>query len=113
MGYVEQEDVHIPFTTIREALEFSARLRLAKSVTEERRQAFVDEVIDLLGLRNIQDFIIGRRKGRTLSKGQMKLLTIGVELVANPSLLFLDEPTSNLDSKSALVCRFCLGSLTI
>ena len=104
MGYVEQDDIHNAFTTVREALEFSAKLRLPKSVSKDLRSKFVDEVIDLLELRSVQNRLIGEGGPNSISRGELKLLTIGVELVTNPSLLFLDEPTSGLDSKSALVC---------
>ena len=104
MGYVEQDDIHNAFTTVREALEFSAKLRLPKSVSKDLRSKFVDEVIDLLELRSVQNRLIGEGGANSISRGELKLLTIGVELVTNPSLLFLDEPTSGLDSKSALVC---------
>lgn len=108
-GYVEQEDIHIGLTTVREALEFSARLRLPKSVSAETRKRFVDEVIDLLELRPIQHRMVDAGGSNTLGRGQMKILTIGVELVTNPSLLFLDEPTSGLDSKAAMVRgRVCM-----
>ncbi|CAE7930022.1 ABCG36, partial [Symbiodinium sp. KB8] len=93
MGYVEQDDIHNAFTTVREALEFSAKLRLPKSVSKDLRSKFVDEVIDLLELRSVQNRLIGEGGANSISRGELKLLTIGVELVTNPSLLFLDEPT--------------------
>ena len=67
------------------------------------REAFVDELIDLLELTAVKDRIVGNENYVGLSPGQLKLLTIGVELVSNPSILFLDEPTSGLDSRAALV----------
>lgn len=102
-GYVEQTDVHTPTDTVREALMFSARLRLPSSVTHEQRVAFVDEVLHILELDTIADRVIGDEITPGLSAGQLKRVTIGVELVANPSVLFLDEPTSGLDSRAALV----------
>lgn len=82
---------------------FSAQLRLPQSVPAATRESFVDELIDLLELTAVKDRIVGNENYVGLSPGQLKLLTIGVELVSNPSILFLDEPTSGLDSRAALV----------
>eukprot|EP00644_Phytophthora_capsici_P015905 jgi/Phyca11/10412/fgenesh1_pm.PHYCAscaffold_49_\ len=97
-GYCEQQDVHSEGATIREALTFSAFLRQDSSVSERAKLASVEECLDLLNMRAIADQII---RGR--SQEQMKRLTIGVELAAQPSVLFLDEPTSGLDAHSAKV----------
>ncbi|KAE9034243.1 ABC transporter G family member 38 [Phytophthora rubi] len=97
-GYCEQQDIHSEGATIREALTFSAFLRQDSSVSERAKLASVKECLDLLDLRPIADQII---RGR--SQDQMKRLTIGVELAAQPSVLFLDEPTSGLDAHSAKV----------
>uniref|UniRef100_H3GXR5 ABC transporter domain-containing protein n=1 Tax=Phytophthora ramorum TaxID=164328 RepID=H3GXR5_PHYRM len=97
-GYCEQQDIHSEGATIREALTFSAFLRQDGSVSERAKLASVEECLDLLDMRAIADQII---RGR--SQEQMKRLTIGVELAAQPSVLFLDEPTSGLDAHSAKV----------
>ena len=102
-GYIEQTDVHLATSTVREALHFSASLRLPASVTATQRTKFVDEVLDILELTDIAGRVVGDATLPGLSLGQLKRLTIGVELVANPSVLFLDEPTSGLDSRAALV----------
>ena len=102
-GYVEQQDNHLASQTVREALAFSAKLRLPREVTDEQRAAFVGEVLDILELTPIADRIIGDVTMPGLSPGQMKRVTIGVELVSNPPVLFLDEPTSGLDSRAALI----------
>lgn len=100
-GYCEQQDVHEPLATVREALEFSAILRQSKETPTEDKIAYVDTIIELLGMRDIEHALIGQ-PGNGLNVEQRKRLTIGVELVAKPSiLLFLDEPTSGLDSQSA------------
>ena len=52
-AYVEQADVHAPLTTVLEALQFSAQLRLPSSVTTSQRNDFVDEILDLLELKEI------------------------------------------------------------
>ncbi|CAI5462083.1 unnamed protein product, partial [Closterium sp. Yama58-4] len=100
-GYVEQSDIHTPFITIRESLQFSAALRLPSTTSRAERALVVQEAMDLLELHDIADMLVGFIGINGLSVEQAKRLTIGVELVANPSVLFLDEPTSGLDSRAA------------
>ncbi|TDZ30775.1 ABC transporter G family member 21 [Colletotrichum spinosum] len=100
-GYCEQLDVHEPYATVREALEFSALLRQSRDTPVQEKLAYVDTIIDLLELHDLADTLIGR-VGNGLSVEQRKRVTIGVELVSKPSILiFLDEPTSGLDGQSA------------
>lgn len=100
-GYCEQLDVHEPYATVREALEFSALLRQSEVVPREEKLAYVDTIIDLLELHDLADTLIGT-VGEGLSVEQRKRVTIGVELVSKPKILiFLDEPTSGLDGQSA------------
>ncbi|WVW81393.1 hypothetical protein I302_103385 [Kwoniella bestiolae CBS 10118] len=101
-GYCEQVDVHLPQATVREALEFSALLRQPRSLSDKEKLAYVDVIIDLLELHDIEDAMIGT-PGAGLGVEQRKRLTIGVELVSKPSLLFLDEPTSGLDGQSSFL----------
>ncbi|KAL8992995.1 MAG: hypothetical protein Q9169_006675, partial [Polycauliona sp. 2 TL-2023] len=101
-GFVEQQDLHDGTATIREAIEFSAILRQERHISTADKMAYVEEIIDLLELRELQDALIS-----SLGVEQRKRVTIGVELAAKPSLLFLDEPTSGLDSQSAYsIVRF-------
>ncbi|KAF5697499.1 ATPase, partial [Fusarium mundagurra] len=100
-GYCEQLDVHEPYATVREALEFSALLRQSRDTPREEKLKYVDTIIDLLELHDLADTLIGHAEAG-LSVEQRKRVTIGVELVAKPSILiFLDEPTSGLDGQSA------------
>ncbi|ODM18850.1 hypothetical protein SI65_05467 [Aspergillus cristatus] len=100
-GYVEQLDVHESLTTVREALEFSALLRQSRDTPTEEKLRYVDTIVDLLELNDLEHTLIGR-PGTGLSVEQRKRLTIAVELVAKPSILiFLDEPTSGLDGQAA------------
>jgi ABC-type multidrug transport system permease subunit/ABC-type nitrate/sulfonate/bicarbonate transport system ATPase subunit len=100
-GYCEQLDVHEPYSTVREALQFSALLRQPEHIPKEEKLAYVETIIQLLELHDIADTLIGR-VGAGLNVEQRKRVTIGVELVAKPKiLLFLDEPTSGLDGQSA------------
>ncbi|KAL2818268.1 ABC-2 type transporter-domain-containing protein [Aspergillus granulosus] len=106
-GYVQQQDLHLPTTTVREALRFSAMLRQPKTVSKEEKHKYVEEVIEMLSMQDFADAIVGT-PGEGLNVEQRKLLTIGVELAAKPALLiFLDEPTSGLDSQSSWsICAF-------
>lgn len=100
-GYCEQLDIHEPMATVREALNFSALLRQPRDVSEKDKLAYVDTIIKLLEMHDIEHTLIGKA-GAGLSIEQRKRLTIGVELVSKPSILiFLDEPTSGLDGQAA------------
>jgi ATP-binding cassette, subfamily G (WHITE), member 2, PDR len=100
-GYVQQQDLHLETSTVREALRFSATLRQPKSVSKVEKYAYVEEVIKILNMDEFADAVVGV-PGEGLNVEQRKLLTIGVELAAKPALLlFLDEPTSGLDSQSS------------
>ncbi|EXJ79220.1 ATPase [Capronia epimyces CBS 606.96] len=100
-GYVQQQDLHLHTSTVREALRFSALLRQPKSTPVAEKHAYVEKVIRMLNMADFADAVIGV-PGEGLNVEQRKLLTIGVELAAKPTLLlFLDEPTSGLDSQSS------------
>ncbi|KAJ2796367.1 ATP-binding cassette transporter snq2, partial [Coemansia guatemalensis] len=107
-GYCEQLDVHNPHATVREALRFSAALRCSPSVSARERDSYVEYVILLLGLRDISDCMIGDPESKEgISLEERKRLTIGVELVVKPKILFLDEPTSGLDAQASYsIVRF-------
>lgn len=106
-GYCEQLDVHDPYQTVHEALLFSALLRQPKHVPQHEKMPYVEHLLDVLELREVQDALLGDAT-TGLSVEERKRVTIGVELAAKPNvLLFLDEPTSGLDSQSALsIVRF-------
>lgn len=100
-GYVQQQDLHLHTSTVREALHFSALLRQPSYFTRKEKLDYVDTVIDLLDMQEYSEAIIGV-PGEGLNVEQRKRLTIGVELAARPQLLlFLDEPTSGLDSQTS------------
>lgn len=101
-GYCEQMDVHLPTSTVREALQFSALLRQSSGSREEKL-AWCEEVIEMLDMSLWADALVGTGgDGTGLSVEQRKRVTIGVELAAKPSLLlFLDEPTSGMDALAA------------
>ncbi|XP_062194077.1 ABC transporter G family member 53 isoform X2 [Phragmites australis] len=102
-GYCEQNDIHSPNVTVYESLAFSAWLRLPADVDYSRRKMFIDEVMELVELLPLKDALVGLPGVSGLSTEQRKRLTIGVELVANPSIIFMDEPTSGLDARAAAI----------
>ncbi|KAK6189322.1 hypothetical protein LQW54_013385 [Pestalotiopsis sp. IQ-011] len=111
-GYVQQQDLHLATTTVREALNFSALLRQPADVPKAEKLAYVDEVIKLLDMEEYADAVVGVL-GEGLNVEQRKRLTIGVELAAKPPLLlFVDEPTSGLDSQTSWAILDLLEKLT-
>ncbi|KAG6841566.1 hypothetical protein C0991_009601 [Blastosporella zonata] len=96
-AYAEQMDVHEGTATVREAMRFSAYLRQPASVSRGEKDAYVEEMIELLELQDLSEALVF-----SLNVEARKRLTIGVELASKPELLlFLDEPTSGLDAQSA------------
>ena len=97
MIVAEQMDVHELTATVREAMRFSAYLRQPQHVSKEEKDAYVEEMIELLELQDLSEALVF-----SLNVEARKRLTIGVELASKPELLlFLDEPTSGLDAQSA------------
>ncbi|KMO96947.1 FHA domain-containing protein [Streptomyces roseus] len=92
IGLVPQDDILHAQLTVRRALTYAAELRFPQDTAAGERQARVDEVIGELGLGQRADQPI-----HSLSGGQRKRVSVALELLTKPSLLFLDEPTSGLD----------------
>jgi ABC-type multidrug transport system ATPase subunit len=106
IGYVPQDDIVHKELTVTEAITFSARLRLKLSPREIR--ALVERVTARLGLAEH-----AAKRISTLSGGQRKRVSIAIELLANPSVLFLDEPSSGLDPATEEALMTLLQSLTL
>ncbi|KAG6408624.1 hypothetical protein SASPL_131642 [Salvia splendens] len=102
-GYCEQTDIHSPQITVQESVIFSAWLRLDPQVDEKTKYDFVKEVLETIELDSIKDSLVGLPSVDGLSTEQRKRLTIAVELVANPSIIFMDEPTTGLDARAAAI----------
>ncbi|MFF9119890.1 FHA domain-containing protein [Streptomyces massasporeus] len=92
IGLVPQDDILHAQLTVRKALSYAAELRFPQDTAKAERRARVDEVIRELGLEQRADQPV-----HSLSGGQRKRVSVALELLTKPSLLFLDEPTSGLD----------------
>lgn len=105
-AYVIQQDILIPTLTCLEMLMYSAELKLPKLTSKIERKLLVDEIILTLGLKECKDTLIGDNKNKGLSGGERRRLSVGLQLISNPSVLFLDEPTTGLDNYNAyLLCK--------
>ncbi|NP_001028091.1 broad substrate specificity ATP-binding cassette transporter ABCG2 [Macaca mulatta] len=100
-GYVVQDDVVMGTLTVRENLQFSAALRLPTTMTNHEKNERINRVIQELGLDKVADSKVGTQFIRGVSGGERKRTSIGMELITDPSILFLDEPTTGLDSSTA------------
>ncbi len=92
IGYVPQDDIIHRELTVYRTLYYVARLRLSRDVSRREIDQIVNEVMDVTGLAERRDVAISQ-----LSGGQRKRVSIAVELITKPSVIFLDEPTSGLD----------------
>lgn len=101
-GFVPQDDIVHARLTVRENLHFAAQLRNPSSTPLAVIDDIVNDALTVLQISHIQSSLVGSEAERGVSGGQKKRVNIGIELVANPSLLFLDEPTSGLDATTSL-----------
>ena len=101
IGYVPQDDLLIEQLTVWENLYYAAKLSFGQEPLERIRQ-LVERVLNDLGLSEIRDLKVGSPLNKTISGGQRKRLNIGLELLREPSVLFVDEPTSGLSSRDSL-----------
>uniref|UniRef100_A0A3B4GY75 ATP-binding cassette, sub-family G (WHITE), member 2c n=1 Tax=Pundamilia nyererei TaxID=303518 RepID=A0A3B4GY75_9CICH len=101
-AYVVQDDILMGTLSVRENLLFSANLRLnPKDHSTADKHQQVNTIIEDLGLTDCANTKIGTEFLRGVSGGERKRCSIGMELITSPSLLFLDEPTTGLDSNTA------------
>ncbi len=92
IGYVPQDDIIHRELTVYRTLYYVARLRLSSDVSTQEIDQIINEVMDVTGLSERRDVPVGQ-----LSGGQRKRVSIAVELITKPSIIYLDEPTSGLD----------------
>lgn len=105
-GYVMQDDLLNGNLTVMETLNYTAQLRLPRSMPTSERSERIETVLQQMGLLKVRDVIVGSPLRKGVSGGERKRLCVAMELLTRPMLLFLDEPTSGLDSVTALsLCR--------
>lgn len=83
--------------TVRETVSYSARLRLPDNMLRVEKQALIESTIIEMGLQDCADTVIGNWHLRGISGGEKRRVSIALEILTRPRLLFLDEPTSGLD----------------
>lgn len=119
--YVEQEDHLIGSLTVRETIEFAAKLALPANVTARERKERTEDMLRDFGLASVRDVKIGTPLQRGISGGQKRRVTTASQLITLPKIIFLgmplalgvvidfvDEPTSGLDSTSSHEIISCL-----
>ncbi|KAL8142031.1 hypothetical protein V2J09_015063 [Rumex salicifolius] len=100
-AYVRQEDLFFSQLTVRETLSLAAELQLPQISSAEARDNYVNNLLFKMGLVNCSDSIVGDAKVRGISGGEKKRLSMACELIASPSVIFADEPTTGLDAFQA------------
>ena len=96
-AYVTQDDNLIGTLTVRETIWYSARVRLPDKMLRSEKLALVERTIIEMGLQDCADTVIGNWHLRGISGGEKRRVSIALEILMRPRLLFLDEPTSGLD----------------
>jgi ABC-type multidrug transport system ATPase subunit/ABC-type multidrug transport system permease subunit len=99
-AYVLSEDAMDAFSTPEESIRFAINLRRPE-LSDEAKQKKIDFLIDDLGIRKCKDTYVGNELVKGVSSGERKRTAVGIELVHEPGVLFLDEPTTGLDSFTA------------
>lgn len=99
IAYVAQDDALHISSTPREAILFSAKLRLPKTATMDELKSLTNTMLSELGLNECADTIVGGDLLKGISGGERKRTSVAVELVTKPTLVFLDEPTSGKQVK--------------
>ncbi len=104
-AYVTQQDDLIGTLTVQETIYYSANLRLPDRMPKADKKAIIESVIVEMGLHDCANTAIGNWHLRGLSGGERRRVSIALEILTRPRMLFLDEPTSGLDRH--VVCRSC------
>jgi ABC-type multidrug transport system ATPase subunit len=99
---------------VEETLQFAAMLRYRQTSVSSAVTEAVDRTMDILGLKDISDHVVGITGDSDISRGQLRRLTIGVEIVSNPSMIFLDEvSTAPSDTSPSAVSSTHLRSICL
>lgn len=100
IGYVPQDDLLIEELSVFDNLYYAAKLCF-KNYADEELYTLVNKTLESLGLYETRKLKVGSPLDKTISGGQRKRLNIGLELLREPSMLFVDEPTSGLSSRDS------------
>jgi len=98
---VQQFDFHLPALTVKETLQFHAKMRLPMNYSTYNRMSRVNQVIDQLGLNQCSNTRVGDELLKGISGGEKRRLSLGIQLLADPAVCLLDEPTTGLDAFTA------------
>lgn len=112
VGFVPQDDFLIEELTVYENLYYAARLCFGHH-TEEETDSLVQLTLKNLGLSETKNLRVGSYLDKTISGGQRKRLNIGLELLRQPTVLFVDEPTSGLSSRDSVNIMDLLKELSL
>lgn len=112
IGYIPQDDLLIEELTVYDNLYYNAKL-VFRNISEEEIDIRVNKVLNNLGLNHIKDLVVGNPLNKKISGGQRKRLNIGLELIREPAILFVDEPTSGLSSKDSENVMELLREITL
>jgi len=112
IGFVPQDDLLIEELTVFQNLYYNAKLCFAEYNNEQLNDVVVKVLADL-DLIEIKDLIVGTPLNKSISGGQRKRLNIGLELIRQPHILFVDEPTSGLSSTDSEMVINLLKDLSI
>jgi ABC-type multidrug transport system ATPase subunit len=91
----------LPSLTVRETLHFAAVVRLPTHMSREQKLARAEAVLAQLGLRHCADTLIGTDFTKGISGGERRRVSIGIQILTDPKILVLDEPSSGLDATTA------------
>ncbi|HAW52019.1 MAG TPA: ABC transporter [Flavobacteriales bacterium] len=111
IGYIPQDDLLIEELTIYQNLYYCSKL-IFKDLSEAEIEAKVHKVLKDLGLFERKDLKVGSPMDKIISGGQRKRLNIALELIREPAILFVDEPTSGLSSRDSENVMDLLRDLT-
>lgn len=111
VGYVRQSYSHLPYLTVSETMFYAGMLVLPRNMDFSKKILRIKSLMSELGLDKCAHSMVGNRTIRGISGGELKRLSIGVELLRSPSILLLDEPTTGLDANTSLQIVQSLKSL--
>lgn len=104
--YIQQEDALYTFFTVQETISMAAELKLENNSSRDLKNRIIDDILTSLDLMKTKDTICGR-----LSGGERKRFSIALEMLNDPLVMFLDEPTTGLDSSATMQCTKVLKNL--